>query len=55
MHVLTKQKTSLGRVARAESSRLREPRRTALACGLRFMVVGLVSSLFLANQTQGPS
>lgn len=55
MHVLTKQKTSLGRVAPSESSRLREPRRTALACGLGFMVVGLVSSLFLANQTQGPS
>ena len=55
MHVLTKQKSSLGRVAQAESSRVREPKRTALACGLGFMVIRLVSSLFLANQTQGPS
>ena len=32
-HVLTKQKTLLGRGTRAESSRVREPRRTALPCG----------------------
>lgn len=33
-HMLKKQKTLLGRGARAESSRVREPRRTALPCGL---------------------
>ena len=31
-HVLTKQETLLGRGAWAESSRVREPRRTALSC-----------------------
>ena len=32
-HVLTKQETLLGRAARAESRRVREPRRAALTCG----------------------
>ena len=32
-HVLTKQETLLGNGARAESSRVREPRRTALPSG----------------------
>ena len=32
-HVLTEQETSLGRGARAESRRVREPRRTALPGG----------------------
>ena len=32
-HVLTKQETLLGKGARVESSRGREPRRTALPCG----------------------
>ena len=58
-HVLTKQETLLGRGAQAESSRVREPRRTALPHGL---VMGLVSRLSLASHlawpvsglTQGP-
>ena len=33
-HVLTEQEISLGRGTRVESSRVREPRRTALPCGL---------------------
>ena len=32
-HVLTKQKVLLERGSRAESSKVREPRRTALPCG----------------------
>ena len=41
-HVLTKQEVLLGRGAQMESSRVREPRRTALAV-LVFMVMELVS------------
>ena len=43
MHVLTKQETLLGRGAWAESSRVREPRRTALpcACSLGFYGDGI--------------
>ena len=37
-HVLTKQETLLGRGAWAESSRVREPRRTFLPCGLQSLV-----------------
>ena len=51
-HVLTKQEILLGRGAQAESSRLREPRRTALPCDLQswgFMVLGLASEFSLAN------
>ena len=50
-HLPTKQETLLGRGARAESSRVREPRRTALLRGLKsgFMVMGLVSRLALAS------
>ena len=33
IHMLTEQEILLGRGARAESSRVREPRRTALPCG----------------------
>ena len=32
-HVLTKQEILLGKSAQVESSRVREPRRTALPCG----------------------
>ena len=32
-HVLTKQESLLGKGTRTESSRIREPRRTALPCG----------------------
>ena len=38
-HILTKQKTLLGRGARVESSRVREPRRKALPCGLQSQVL----------------
>ena len=42
-HVLTKQETLLGKGARVESSRVREPRRTALqeACSLGFYGDGI--------------
>ena len=33
--MLTKQETLLGRGTRAESRKVREPRRTALPCGLQ--------------------
>ena len=38
-HVLTKQETFLGRGAQAESSGVKEPRRTALLCGSQFGVL----------------
>ena len=38
-HMLTKQETLLGRGARVESSRVREPRRTALPRGLQSRVL----------------
>ena len=44
-HVLTKQEILLGKGAWVESSRVREPRRTALAAVSGFMVMGLVSGL----------
>ena len=50
-HVLTKQEILLGGSAQVESSRVREPGRTALPCGLGFMVMGLVSGLSLANHS----
>ena len=37
-HMQTKQKIYLGRDALVESSRIREPRRTALLCGLQSQV-----------------
>ena len=59
-HVLTKQEILLGKDARVESSRVREPRRTALPRGLwltvlGFMVMGLVSGLSLANHSDSES
>ena len=48
-HVLTKQEILLGRDTWVESSRVREPRRTALPHAL--MVIGLVSKLSLANHS----
>ena len=51
-HVLTKQKTLLGRGSQSENSRVREPRRTALPSWLTvsgFMVMGLVFRFSLAN------
>ena len=54
--MLTKQEILLGKGAWVESSRVREPRRTALAAVSGFMVMGLVFGLSLANQlTQSPS
>ena len=53
--VLTKQEIFLGGSAQVESSRVREPRRTALPYGLGFMVMGLVSGLSLANHSDSES
>ena len=52
-HVLTKQEILLGRDTWVESSRVREPRRTALPHAL--MVIGLVSKLSLANHSDSQS
>ena len=49
-HVLRKQEILLGRESWVETSRVREPRRTALPHGL--MVIGLVSGLSLANHSE---
>ena len=59
-HRLTKQETLLGKGARVESSRVREPRRRALPHGSQlavsdFMVMGLVSGLSLANHSDSKS
>ena len=51
--MLTKQEILLGKGTRVESSRVREPRRTALPCG--FMVMGLISGLSLANHSDSES
>ena len=53
--MLTKQETLLEEGTRAESSRVREPRRIALPCGSGFMVMGLVSGLSLANHSDSES
>ena len=52
-HVLTKQKILLGKGTQVESSRVREPRRSALPqlTTLGFMVMGLVSGLSLASHS----
>ena len=49
--VLTKQEILLGKGTSVESSRVREPRRTAVPHGLGFMVMGLVPGLSLANHS----
>ena len=51
--MLTKQEILLGKGTRVESSRVREPRRTALPwlTVSDFMVMGLVSRLSLANHS----
>ena len=56
-HVLTKQEILLGKGTRVESSRVREPRRTALPqlTILGFMVMGSVSGLSLANHSDSES
>ena len=58
--MLTKQEILLGKGARVESRRVREPRRTALPRGLwlevsGFMVMGLVSGWSLANHSNSES
>ena len=58
--MLTKQEILLGKGAQVESSRGRDPRRTALPRGLwltvlGFMVMGLVSGLSLANHSDSES
>ena len=56
--MLTKQEILLGKGTRMESSRVREPRRTALPHGSQspgFMVMGLVSGLSLANHSDSES
>jgi len=52
--VLTKQEILLGKGTWVESSRVREPRRTALPV-LGFMVMGLVSGWSLANHSNSES
>ena len=57
-HVLTKQEILLGKGTRGESSRVREPRRTALSPWLAmsgFMVIRLVSRWSLANHSNSES
>ena len=52
--MLTKQEILLGNSTRVESSRVKEPRRTALPRGsqsLVFLVMGLVSGLSLASHS----
>ena len=56
--MLRKQEILLGKGARVESRRGREPRRTALPRGLAFLdfvVMGLVSRLSLANNSDSES
>ena len=52
-HVLTKQEILLGKGTRVESSRVREPRKTALLHGSQSQV--LVSGWFLANHSNSES
>ena len=55
--MLTKQEILLGKGTRGESSRVREPGRTALLLGKvsGFMVMGLVSGVSLANHSDSES
>ena len=56
--MLTKQEILSGKATRVESSRVREPRSTALPQWLTvlgFMVMGLVSRLSLANHSDSES
>ena len=55
-HVLTKQEILLGKDSRVESSRVREPRRTALPLAVSdFMMMGFISRLSLANCSDSES
>ena len=55
--MLTKQEILLGKGTQVESSRVREPRRTAVTrlAVSGFMVMGLVSGLSLANHSDSES
>ena len=54
--MLTKQEILLGKGTQVESSRVREPRRTALLLVVSgFMVMGLVSGWSLANHSNSES
>ena len=53
--MLTKQETLLWWGAQAESRRIRRIRRAALPHGLGFTVMGLISRLSLANQSDSGS
>lgn len=53
--MLTEQETLLGGDTQVESSRVREPRRTALPSGLQSWVMGSVSGLSLSNQSDSGS
>ena len=53
--MLTKHETLLGRGARAESRRVREPRSTALPCGSQFHGDGISFPLPLANHSDSGS
>ena len=53
--MLIKQEILLGKDTQVESSRVREPRRTAVPHGLGFIVMGLVSRLSLANHSVSES
>ena len=44
-HVLTKHETFLGRGASGENSRVKEPRRTALPCGMQPQVLWQLESV----------
>ena len=48
-HVLTKQEILLGKGVQAESRRVREPRRTALPCSLRFYGDGISFRVVLSQ------
>ena len=55
-HVLTRQEILLGKDSRVESSRVREPRRTALPLAVSdFMMMGFISRLSLANCSDSES
>ena len=49
--MLTKQEILLGKDSRVESSRVREPRRTALPLAISDFMMGFISRLSLANRS----
>ena len=53
--MLTKQETILGKGTQVDSSKIEEPRRTALPCGSQSLVKGNRISFWPVILTQGPS